>query len=138
MPKSLLVYPHFGGWAFDDAEHGLVAEPFVMGADKVIQVLFEAFIMHGVKAQPFPFLVEFDKDPFMAWQLRLGWRKHDDQCSATIDGVGDWYEVEVGARGEHGLPLQAWLCPALLHYFPEAPKEIYARALFAEGEEARR
>jgi hypothetical protein len=33
---------------------------------------------------------------------------------------GNWYYAE-------RLDMEGWLCPALLHYFPEAPKHLYVQ-----------
>src|SRR2546423_1023733 len=52
----------------------------------------------------------FASEPFPGHQFRLDWRRSD--------GSGNWYYAL-------GLELEGWLSPALLRYFPEAPKAIY-------------
>ena len=42
---------------------------------------------------------------------------------AAIPGVGNWYRGTVC-----GEEMIGWLCPALFHYFTEAPQKIYAKA----------
>jgi hypothetical protein len=54
----------------------------------------------------------FSITPFPGYQYRLDWRRED--------GGGSWY---YSAQ----LDLEGWLCPALLRYFPEAPKELYVQ-----------
>jgi hypothetical protein len=51
--------------------------------------------------------------PFPEHHVKLTWvREGEGRC-------GNWY---VSDRNEQG-----WLCPALFHYFREAPLAIYAR-----------
>ena len=46
---------------------------------------------------------------------------HDVKARWVREGDGgNWYESEQ-------FEMEGWLCPALLKYFDEAPKEIYAR-----------
>jgi len=54
----------------------------------------------------------FSITPFPGYQYPLDWRRED--------GGGNWY---YSAQ----LDLEGWLCPALLRYFPEAPKELYVQ-----------
>ena len=99
-------YKSEGLWVFDDAHVGLVREPFVSGADEIIERL----------AQDIPdaargFTLLFSAGPFPGHQATLEWRRQE------LDG--NWYySPEVGIEG--------WLCPALLKYFETAPERIYA------------
>ena len=45
-------------------------------------------------------------------QFRLDWRR--------ADGSGNWYYSQ-------DLGMEGWLCPALLRYFDEPPKEIFVQ-----------
>jgi hypothetical protein len=49
---------------------------------------------------------------FPGHQFRLEWRR--------ADSTGNWYYSPQ-------LEMEGWLCPALLRYFPEAPKELYVQ-----------
>ena len=97
-----------GVWVFDDPARGLVREPFVAGADKMIDRVV-ADIPHAAKG----FTLTFSATPFPGHQYRLDWLRQEDG--------GNWYASEQ-------LDMEGWLCPALFKYFTEAPRELYARA----------
>jgi hypothetical protein len=90
---------------FDDPRHGLVREPFVSGADTMIDQM--------VADLPFAaggFSMWFSAGWFRGSQLRLDWIRQEDG--------GNWYRSEA-------LGLDGWLCPALFNYFRHAPKHIF-------------
>jgi Family of unknown function (DUF6717) len=98
-------YKYLGLWVFDDARVGLVQEPFVGGADIIIDRAVE-----GIPNAESGFLMLFSASPFPGHQFRLSWQR--------IDGSGNYYY-------SHAHDLEGWLCPALLKYFDQAPKELY-------------
>jgi hypothetical protein len=102
-------YKHLGMWVFDDPRVGLVQEPFVAGADTMMD-LIAADIPDAEKG----FVLIFSGTPFPGHQYRFDWLRADP------DG-GNWYRSE-----EYGM--EGWLCPALFKYFEEAPKQIYVQA----------
>ena len=110
--NSLFViqpYKLGGTWVFDDARVGLEQEPFVAGADAMIDRVV-ADIPDAARG----FTMIFSASPFPGHQHRLDWQRED------ADG-GNWYRAEA-------LDLEGWLCPALLLYFSDAPKELYVQA----------
>lgn len=106
-------YKHLGMWVFDDPRVGLVQEPFVSGADTMIDRVV-AIIPDAESG----FILMFSSGPFPGYQFRLDWRR--------TDGYGDWYFAP-------DLNLEGWLCPALLRYFSEAPKELYVQVKSREA-----
>jgi hypothetical protein len=54
----------------------------------------------------------FSAEAFPGHQFRLEWRR--------ADSTGNWYYSPQ-------LEMEGWLCPALLRYFAEAPKELYVQ-----------
>jgi hypothetical protein len=92
---------------FDDERVGLVQEPFVGGADTMIDRVV-ADIPNAERG----FTMIFSAAPFPGHQFRLGWRRDGDG--------GNWYYAPQ-------FELEGWLCPALLRYFDEAPKELYVQ-----------
>jgi hypothetical protein len=91
-------YKYLGMWVFDDPRVGLVQEPFVSGADSMIDRV--------VADIP-------DADtPFPGHQYRLDWRRGESG--------GNWYYAEA-------LDMEGWLCPALLRYFEEPPRQLYVQ-----------
>jgi hypothetical protein len=99
-------YKHEGLWVFDDPKVGLVQEPFVSGADTII----ERFVQ-GIPRADEGFTLLFSAAPFPGYQAMLEWRREDMG--------GNWYySQELGIEG--------WLCPALFKYFDTAPPRIYA------------
>jgi len=102
-------YKHLGMWVFDDERVGLVKEPFVAGADTLIDHIV-ADIPDAAKG----FVLIFSGTPFPGHQHRFDWLRTDD------DG-GNWYYSDA-------FGMEGWLCPALFKYFEEAPKQIYVQA----------
>ena len=111
MPANALFiiepYKHFGMWVFDDDRVGLVKEPFVAGADQVI----ERSVAHFPNAKNGVILI-FSANPFPGAHLTFEWRREEMG--------GNWYYIE-------SLDMEGWLCPALLKYFDRAPRTIYAQ-----------
>jgi hypothetical protein len=104
---AIAPYKYHGTWVFDDPRVGLVREPFVAGADTMIDKA-TASIPDAAGG----FVLVFSAAPFPGHQLRLQWRRND--------GSGDWYySPELGMEG--------WLCPALLKYFDQAPATLYVQ-----------
>jgi hypothetical protein len=100
-------YKHHGMWVFDDARVGLHQEPFVAGADTMIDKA-----VAGIPDAEHGFMLVFSAVAFPGHQITLQWRRND--------GAGDWYySPELASEG--------WLCPALLKYFERAPKTIYVQ-----------
>lgn len=94
-------------WVFDDANAGLVQEPFVAGADSVIDRMVQS-----IPDAADGFTLIFSERPFPGYQLELEWRREEHD--------GNWYFAP-------DLGMEGWLCPALFKYFEAAPARIYAQ-----------
>jgi hypothetical protein len=105
---AIKPYKWEGLWVFDDERAGLVKEPFVGGADDIIDIVVAS---KGIRNAERGFLLLFSKHRFPGAELKLKWLREDFG--------GNVYEWE----GHEG-----WLCPALLKFFPTAPMEIYVQA----------
>ena len=108
--NSLFViapYKHHGMWVFDDSRVGLAQEPFVGGADTMID-RFVADLPQADKG----FRMVFSADPFPSYTLKLDWVRAE--MSGNVYRSSD-------------LGMEGWLCPALLKYFPQAPPALYVR-----------
>jgi len=104
----ILPYRYETMWVFDDPRAGLNKEPFVSGADTMIDKLV-ADLPNAEKG----FRLLFSATPFPGFQVKLEWRREEYG--------GNWY-----FSPEHNM--EGWLCPALFKYFDKAPKEIYVKA----------
>lgn len=100
-------YKYLGMWVFDDPRVGLVQEPFVAGADLLID-----HAVAGIPDAERGFRLIFSASPFPGHQFRLDWQR--------VDGDGNWYLASQ-------FQIEGWLCPALLRYFEEAPRELYVQ-----------
>lgn len=100
-------YKQHGMWVFDDPRVGLVQEPFVAGADAMIDR-----VVADIPDAENGFTLIFSITPFPGFQHRLDWRREESG--------GNWYYAAQ-------LDLEGWLCPALFRYFPEAPKQLYVQ-----------
>jgi hypothetical protein len=105
-------YKCLGMWVFDEPRVGLVQEPFVAGADTMIDRVVED-ILEAEKG----FLMVFSAAPFPGHRVKLEWRRADEFG-------GNWYYSPQ-------LDMEGWLCPAL--FFAEAPKEIYVQVKAKDG-----
>ena len=112
MANALMViypYKYEGMWVFDDEKAGLDKEPFVEGADTLIDRAIE---LKGINDAEAGFRIIFSAGEFPRYDLKLEWLRHGEG--------GNWYKSEQ-------FDSEGWLCPALLKYFEEPPKYIYAR-----------
>jgi hypothetical protein len=100
-------YKYEGLWVFDDAKVGLVQEPFVSGADDIIDRM-----VHGIPGADAGFTLLFSATPFPGYQATFEWRRKDLG--------GNWYYSQ-------DLGIEGWLCPALFRYFEAAPERLYAQ-----------
>ncbi|MDH3593457.1 MAG: hypothetical protein OEM93_01270 [Rhodospirillales bacterium] len=100
-------YKHLGMWVFDDVKVGLVQEPFVSGADVIIERMV-ADIPNADEG----FALIFSDRPFPVFRAELEWRREEHE--------GNWYY-----SGD--LDMEGWLCPALFKYFDSAPEKLYAQ-----------
>jgi hypothetical protein len=105
------IVPYLFGteWVFDDPSAGLDKEPFVNGADILIDRLVENLPNAG-----FGFRLLFSDKPYEGYTVKLIWNSEEAD--------GNWYYCE--KFDDYG-----WLCPALLRYFKDAPAEIYVSAV---------
>ena len=103
--RIIKPYKYEGVWVFDDENTGLVREPFVMGADDIIDVMCDE-----IENAEEGFTLFFSSRKFPGTNLQL--LRVREECG------GWWYRCE-------GLDMDGWLCPALFLYFEEAPKELY-------------
>ncbi len=106
--NQIVPYRYEGRWVFDDPRVALDKEPFVSGADSMIDVLV-ADIPNAQNG----FRLLFSATPFPGCKVKLEWRR--EECG------GNWYFSP-------DFKMEGWLCPALFKYFDEAPKEIYVKA----------
>jgi hypothetical protein len=87
-------YKYHGMWVFDDPRVGLAQEPFVSGADTMIDR-----VVAEIPDAEQGFTMIFSGRSFPGHQFRLQWRR--------ADGSGNWYYSQ-------DLDMEGWLCPALL------------------------
>jgi hypothetical protein len=104
---SLIVpYRYEGMWVFDDTRVGLNKEPFVSGADTMIDVLV-ADIPNAQKG----FRLLFSATPFPGYQVKLEWNREEY-------GGNRYFSPQFKMEG--------WLCPALFKYFDNVKAEPIA------------
>jgi hypothetical protein len=110
MNSIIAIHPYkvYSMWVFDDPAVGLTQEPFVSGADHIIERMVE-----GIPNAESGFTLLFSAQPFPGYQVQFEWRR--------AELSGNWYYS--GA-----LDMEGWLCPALFKYFESAPPRIYAQA----------
>jgi hypothetical protein len=101
-------YRYSALWVFDDPDKGLLREPFVAGTD----ILIDRATEHIPNADD-GFTLIFSAQPFPGHQYRLEHRRR------AVDSGAWYYSPE--------FELEGWLCPALFHYFEEAPDEIFIK-----------
>jgi hypothetical protein len=109
MNSIIAIHPYkaHGMWVFDDPAVGLSQEPFVCGADAIIDRMVE-----GIADAATGFALVFSARPFPGFQTEFEWRR--------AEMGGNWYY-------SRELEMEGWLCPALFKYFDSAPRRIYAQ-----------
>jgi hypothetical protein len=105
--RIIRPYKWQGTWVFDDAQAGLVREPFVAGADVILDRMVEG-IPHAHEGVG----LLFSAQPFPGYQFELRWKREEFG--------GNWYYSV-----SHGL--EGWLCPAMFAYFDQAPERIFVQ-----------
>jgi hypothetical protein len=109
MNSIIAIHPYRfeGMWVFDDPAVGLRQEPFVSGADTILDQM-----VSEIPDAESGFTLLFSAGPFPGFQVEFEWRRAEMN--------GNWYHCSaLGAEG--------WLCPALFKYFESAPPRIYAQ-----------
>ena len=101
---DIVLYRKFGTWCFTDPKVGLVDEPFVDGAEVILDRIAERHA--DPRRRLTRMKVSFRDGPGLFYELRRVGRK--------VRG-GYHYEFE---------DLKGWLCPSLYKYFPKAPRII--------------
>lgn len=104
----IFPYKYQGLWVFDDENVGLVQEPFVAGADTLIDSALAAQGIDGDRG----FRLLFSQSEFPGYDYRFAWVREGDG--------GNWYHSE-------DFQSEGWLCPALFEYFDSAPKLLYTK-----------
>jgi len=94
-------------WVLDDEATGLVKEPFVSGADTIIDNMVKEIPNAGKG-----FLCIYSKNPFPTYQYQLKLKTRGNEIT------GNWYTCEE-------LGIDGWLYGALYKYFEVEPESIY-------------
>ncbi len=105
--EVIYPYKYQGLWVFDDERVGLSKEPFIAGADTIID-RFTQEIPHAEEG----FRLIFSQFDFPGFQGRF-------ELVRPERGGHVYHAVELDQEG--------WLCPALMRYFDEPPQVLYAR-----------
>lgn len=108
-------YRYLDMWVFDDLRVGLSAEPFVGGADTMIDQ-----VTSDIPNARNGFIMVFSSTPFPGHQIKLDWRREER-------GGNVYYSAALDSEG--------WLCPALMRYFEQTPPEIYVQVKTKPGDE---
>ena len=101
-------YKYNEQWVFDDESTGLVREPFVAGADKIIDEMVQS-----INDPASGFNLIFSDIKFPGHQIELS--------RLNEEAGGYWYYSKE-------LDKEGWLCPAMFLYFSTAPEKLYAKA----------
>lgn len=83
-------YRYLGMWVFDDAKRGIIEEPFVSGADTLIDL-----VVKDVSNADAGFAMLFSADEFPDAHIHLEWRRSEKK----------WKHVLVRDFGTRGLAL---------------------------------
>lgn len=109
MNSLIAIHPYKarGTWVFDDPAVGLRQEPFVSGADTIIDRMVK-----DIPDAERGFTLVFSAQPFPGHNAEFEWRR--------AEMSGNWYY-------SRALEMEGWLCPALFKYFDRAPGKIYVQ-----------
>ena len=113
--RIIKPYKFAGTWVFDDDNTNLVREPFVEGADDIIDVMTSP-----IEEAEEGFALIFSAQQFPGATLEL--------LRTREEFGGWWYRSET-------LDMEGWLCPALFLYFEEAPEKLFCKFAPDTGDE---
>ena len=100
----LSPYKHCNQWVFDDPHKDLCKEPFVCGADTLLDVLTSNAKSCKLIFSSVPFPTATD----------------------VIENISQGFDGQEGTFYKHlQTGRELWLCPALLKYFSKPPQKIY-------------
>jgi hypothetical protein len=108
-------YKWNGMWVFDDERVGLDKEPFVAGADTMIDTAVQ---LKGIDNAESGFLLVFSASPFPDADFEMQWVR------AEIGGNVYLGRFDIEGRVQE---MEGWLCPALNLYYPDAPQKLYVQ-----------
>ena len=111
-PLTITLYKWYGEWVFDDERVGLVKEGLINGTDRIIDEMVKN-IPNASAGVDFLFW----HHPFPHYDVKLTWWSVEDS-----EVGGNWYYCEK-------YDIHGWLCPSLYLYFPDAPLELYVKAV---------
>ena len=94
-------YKHQGMWVFDDPRVGLVQEPFVAGADTIIDR-----VVADIPDAERGFTLVFSSTPFPGYQHRLDWQREEGGCPNEARPVAQ-LRASNPAGGGRALPVRA-------------------------------
>lgn len=100
-------YKYEGIWVFDDPRTGLTQEPFVAGADLLLDHMVE-----GIPGAEQGVTMLFSPQPFPGSQFEFVWQREEFG--------GNWYY-------NRRFDMEGWLCPALFKYFEAAPERLFVQ-----------
>jgi hypothetical protein len=106
-----IIKPYKDGnvWMFDDEDRNIKREPFVSGADDIIEMLTETL---QIKNRYDGFNLFFSHSQFPGYHIKLDW--------VSCEFGGNWYI-------SNDINIKGWLCPVMYQYFSVAPKHIFAK-----------
>ena len=96
-------------WVFDDDRVGLIREPFIAGIPDMIN-----HMVRDIPDADNGFRCYFSKTEYPGYSYALSWTGEEYG--------GHWYKMDQEPF------LSGWLCPAMFHYFTEAPEKLYVSA----------
>lgn len=102
-------YRYLDMWVFNDESRGIVQEPFINGADSILDIWAKNLSSTSTVNS---FLILFSEKPFPDYQYEISWIREEFE--------GNWYKFAE-------LNMDGWLCPALFKYFNKTPSEIFIR-----------
>lgn len=108
---TIQPYQYNGFWVFDDEKKGIIKEPFVAGADQLLDII------HNVAKASFSLAFSKSFIPKHSYILKN---------PQSTYGNGTYYDAYI-TGSKHPL-MKIWLCGVLLKYFDERPEQIYVYA----------
>jgi len=111
----IFPYNRGGAWVFDDATRNVANEPFVAGANTMIDVALQ---LKGIKNGMRGFRMTFSADMFPDHDFVL--------TQVGPSGTGTDYTLELDVGDEH-VVMEGWLCSVLNRYINPSPFHLYVR-----------
>ena len=122
---TIFPYKLGGQWMFDDEKLDIHREPFVGGADDLIETVTD---LQALRSPENGFRMVFSAQKFKGFELELNKQVDEDGL------MGNTYTITLEID-DVPVEMDGWLCPVLEMYIDPAPAQLFVKVVEMSKEE---